>query len=130
MQGLPGSGKSTRAKELKDEIGENAVICSTDDYFMVGGVYKFNPDMLRAYHGLNLERAKDLLNEGKTVIVDNTNIETWECSRYVHHAVTMGIEIGFVRTTGNFQSTHNVPQYKLDSMRARMQILTLQTVLG
>lgn len=130
MQGVPGSGKSTRAKELKEELGDNAVICSTDDYFMVNGEYCFRPIGLSDYHSLNLERAKDLMNEGKTVIVDNTNIEAWECRRYVLHAFTLGIEILFVRVEGDYQSVHNVPQHIVENMKAKMEVLSLQTVLG
>lgn len=34
MRGLPGSGKSTKAKKLADNIG---IIFSTDDFFMIKG---------------------------------------------------------------------------------------------
>ena len=34
MRGLPGSGKSTRAKKIADNYG---IIFSTDDFFMVKG---------------------------------------------------------------------------------------------
>jgi adenylate kinase family enzyme len=47
MRGLPGSGKSTKAKKI---AGEKGVIYSTDDYFMVNGEYKYNPKMILEYH--------------------------------------------------------------------------------
>jgi adenylate kinase family enzyme len=36
MRGLPGSGKSTKAKVL---AGEQGVIFSTDDFFIVNGKF-------------------------------------------------------------------------------------------
>ena len=56
MRGPSGSGKSTLAKRL---AGNNGLILSTDDFFMTpDGEYKFDPKLLRTYHGLNQERAK------------------------------------------------------------------------
>jgi adenylate kinase family enzyme len=43
MRGLPGSGKSTKAKEL---AGEQGLVFSTDDFFMVNGKYIFDPKMI------------------------------------------------------------------------------------
>lgn len=43
MRGLPGSGKSTKAKKIAGELG---VIYSTDDFFMVNGQYVFDGKMI------------------------------------------------------------------------------------
>ena len=43
MRGLPGSGKSTKAKKI---AGEHGVIYSTDDFFMVNGVYVYDAKMI------------------------------------------------------------------------------------
>ena len=53
MRGLPGSGKSTKAKKI---AGERGVIYSTDDFFMVNGEYKYNPKMIVEYHENNFKR--------------------------------------------------------------------------
>jgi adenylate kinase family enzyme len=47
MRGLPGSGKSTKAKKIAGNFG---VIFSTDDFFMVNGKYTYNPQMIGEYH--------------------------------------------------------------------------------
>lgn len=39
MRGVPGSGKSTKAKKL---AGSNGVIYSTDDFFMKNGEYIYD----------------------------------------------------------------------------------------
>ena len=53
MRGLPGSGKSTKAKKIAGEIG---VIYSTDDLFMVDGQYKYDAKMIGEYHDKNFKR--------------------------------------------------------------------------
>lgn len=39
MRGLPGSGKSTKAKKI---AGSQGVVYSTDDFFMVKGQYVYD----------------------------------------------------------------------------------------
>ena len=81
MRGLPGSGKSTKAKEL---AGDKGVIYSTDDFFMVEGKYIYDPTKIIDYHSQNLQRTKkSMLQEQPLIIVDNTNICLWEMRRYV-----------------------------------------------
>ncbi len=81
MRGLPGSGKSTLAKKL---AGNDGVVYSTDDFFMVNGKYVFNPRMIPDYHKQNLERAILAMQKGiETIVIDNTNIKLCEMRRYV-----------------------------------------------
>ena len=81
MRGLPGSGKSTKAKKIAGDIG---VIFSTDDFFMVDGQYKFDPKMIGEYHEKNFKRTVEAMKDGKPLIViDNTNIKLWEMKNYV-----------------------------------------------
>lgn len=135
MQGWPGSGKSTFANKLKlilslESIKE-VVIYSTDDYYVEGdGVYRFNPVKLGEYHKANLERSKIALDEGKIVILDNTNINLWESREYILHAVSKGLPVEFFRVTGNWKSTHNVPDHVVMKMKQNIQDLTLEGVLA
>ena len=79
MRGIPGSGKSTLARKLAPP--EN--IFSTDDFFMVQGEYKFDPTKLGQYHGQNLDRFQNAIMNGVApIVVDNTNIQKWEYSKY------------------------------------------------
>ena len=81
MRGLPGSGKSTKAKKI---AGEHGVIYSTDDFFIVNGVYVYDAKMIVQYHDRNYKRTLEALKEGKPlIIIDNTNIKLWEMKKYV-----------------------------------------------
>jgi predicted kinase len=128
MQGASGSGKSTRAKELAQQY--NAVVFGSDEFFIVDGVYKFNPKMLGLYHKKNQERTKLALQEGKSVIVDNTNTQKWEAKPYVQAAVELGVKVMFVRCDGQYKNIHGVPDEKVLQMRNRLEELTVEECLN
>lgn len=81
MRGYPGSGKSTKAKELAERF--DAVICSADDYFMKDGNYKFNVSKLKDAHQQCQDKALNAINSGKNVIVDNTNLTIYNVVPYI-----------------------------------------------
>jgi len=124
MRGIPGSGKSTRAREL---VGEG-IIHSTDDLFMVNGEYKFNHRMLGYNHGKNLKNFIKSLELGLSpVIVDNTNVRKRDYKGYVKAAEDAGYEVEFevlplidvkVATARN---THSVPEFAIQRMIDRWQ---------
>lgn len=47
MRGLPGSGKSTKAKKIAGNVG---VVYSTDDFFMVNGKYMYDSKLIGDNH--------------------------------------------------------------------------------
>lgn len=133
LRGIPGSGKSTKAKEL---VGEGA-IHSTDDLIESQGDYrKFFSDMISSgnfgplseMHRNNHLNAVNSMKSGVTpVIIDNTNIRPSEAKNYVESALKLGysddnikfVEIG----TGGLlaeqlaeRNTHGVPLDKIKSM--------------
>lgn len=145
MQGVPGSGKSTLAKMLMlgHDYGNNIAICSTDAYHHEdnGGKsrYVFKLERSKEYHALNQHDCRYQLEQGRSVIVDNTNIRRWEARPYVEMAVTRNIPIIFIRVTsqiltegryGNFKSIHEVPEEKIQYMRDNMETLTVESCLS
>lgn len=93
MRGLPGSGKSTKAAEIA--LKRDAVVCSTDDYFVrPGGAYAWYAAELSAAHAWNLKRAQRWLSEGDSVIVDNCNVKRAHFQPYLDLAPLFdGVEI-------------------------------------
>jgi predicted kinase len=133
MRGIPGSGKSTKAKQLAG----GGSIHSTDDVIEDMGDYNeffanmvtnkdFSP--LSKVHNINFQNAVTSMKNGVTpVIIDNTNIRPNEAKNYVEAALNLGysddnikfVEIG----TGGLsaeelaqRNTHGVPLDKIKSM--------------
>ena len=133
MRGIPGAGKSTKAKEL---VGSGQIF-STDDRIESQGDYReffkkmidnknFAP--LSKVHNLNFNMAKKAMEDGVSpVVVDNTNIKANEPKNYIEAALNMGyadnnikfIEVG----TGGLsaeelanRNTHGVPLDKIEAM--------------
>lgn len=133
MRGIPGGGKSTKAKQL---VG-NGVIHSTDDLIEANGDYNeffanmvakgdFSP--LGQMHKSNFNNAVTSMKNGVSpVIIDNTNIRANEPKNYIEAALNLGyadnnikfVEIG----TGGLsaeelaqRNTHGVPLDKIKSM--------------
>ena len=150
MRGIPGSGKSTKAKSL---VGQGA-IHSTDDVIEAGGDYnEFFAKMIAAkdfsplsrVHSTNLKNAIASMKSGVSpVIIDNTNIKQNESKAYVTAALEMGyadnnIKFVDIGTAGleaadlAKRNAHGVPLDKIEMMIASHTAqgpLTLQSVLG
>uniref|UniRef100_A0A1A8CBZ1 NEDD4 binding protein 2-like 2 n=1 Tax=Nothobranchius kadleci TaxID=1051664 RepID=A0A1A8CBZ1_NOTKA len=128
MRGLPGSGKTTRARELLP-IGPCGVILSTDDYFAQKYGYQYDPGLLGVAHEWNQSRANNALNDGRSpVIIDNTNLQAWEMKPYVKMALERGYKVDFCEpeTSWKFdplelekRNKHGVPQEKIKQMMDR-----------
>lgn len=133
MRGVPGSGKSTKAKSL---VGEG-IIHSTDDLVEATGDYRgffnkmneskdFSP--LSKMHSLNFKNAKKSMLEGiSPIVIDNTNIKSNEPKKYVESALNLGydeknimfVEVGTGGCTAEQlgeRNTHGVPLDKIKSM--------------
>ncbi len=124
MQGHSGSGKSTLAKHIANVI--DGIVLSTDDQFMVDGVYQFDPKKLGEAHAANIKLAKEAMDRGENVIIDNTNTQAWEAREYVRYAVSHDYIIRFVKAEGNFKNTHGVPDDVVQKMKDRMEPLSLE----
>lgn len=122
MRGLPGSGKSHLARRL------GGLVLSTDDFYLSGGIYRYDPTRREEAHAWNQGRAADAMHRGvEHVIIDNTCSKAWEARPYVEHAVSTGYEIRFAspRTPWAWnvaecakRNTHGVP---LDAIAAMLR---------
>ena len=149
MRGIPGAGKSTKAKSI---VGQGK-IHSTDDVIEAGGDYnEFFAKMIASKdftqlsraHSTNLKNAIASMKSGVTpVIIDNTNIKQNESKAYIVAALEMGYDdnnIKFVDigTAGleaaelAKRNAHGVPLEKIEAMIASHTAqgpLTLKSVL-
>ncbi len=150
MRGIPGAGKSTRAKQL---VG-NGEIHSTDALIEASGDYRaFFQKMVESKnymalgwkHKKNLKNATQAVSDGVSpVIIDNTNIKHADAKAYVVMALEAGLAdenikfedvgtAGLDAVTLAGRNTHGVPLDKIESMIASHKgqgEITLESVLN
>jgi predicted kinase len=150
MRGIPGAGKSTRAKEL---VG-NGEIHSTDALIEASGDYRaFFEKMVESKnymalgwkHKKNLKNATEAVANGVSpVIIDNTNIKHADAKAYVVMALEAGLadenikfedvgNAGLDAETLAGRNTHGVPLDKIKMMMASHKgqgTITLESVLN
>lgn len=123
LRGLPGSGKSTWAKNnfLKP-------IISADDFHMIDGVYKYDPTKAGEAHADCLRRfTRSLIvgDQDTTIIVDNTNTRTFELAPYVQLAIAWGADCEILYFPCTLEdaikrNTHGVPDSTILAMQVAL----------
>nr|XP_046269555.1 NEDD4-binding protein 2 isoform X2 [Scatophagus argus] len=140
LRGAPGSGKSTLARALV-EHNPGGVRLSTDDYFTQHGEYWFDPSALGEAHEWNHKRAKEAFEKGDNpIIIDNTNMQSWEMRPYVVQALKHGYKVLFREPDTWWKNkprelqrrtTHNVPLETIQRMlNGYERFVTVQSIIG
>ena len=122
VRGVPGSGKTTLAKEMVDA---NTDHFEADMFFTdKEGNYKFNPKKLSKAHRWCQKKARKALKKGRNVVVANTFIRRHELQPYLEMAIDCNAEIHYITCSGDYKNTHGVPQKKVDDMRDNIEAWT------
>lgn len=116
VRGVSGSGKSTFARELQDNIlGTRSIldvpeIFEADLAFMDQGVYKFDWTKLGKAHDDCHKGVKDRLLRGKPCIVANTLTREFELAPYFDITSQFeGLDVCVVDLYTQFGNVHGVP---------------------
>lgn len=131
LRGIPGAGKSTKAKALLNESKVGGMICSTDNFFIVNGHYKFDATKLGINHGKCFAQFTEALGwKVPLVILDNTNIKRKDFAHYVTAAKNAGYEVEEI-VVGSFddefiklcdqRNVHGVPVRNIERMARTFQ---------
>ncbi len=131
IRGFPGSGKSTLAEKLAKE--KNAVIRTTDDFFMIGGEYRWTGKFISPAHKWNQSMvAHDMFLGRECIIVPNTGIKAWEYLAYCELAADNDYEVVLLEPKTKWakdpqqcfeKCTHNVPLATIERMAKEMESL-------
>jgi len=125
LRGLPGSSKSTLAKQLGGTHFE------TDNYFLDDNKnYKFDGSKLREAHQWCQDLVSDamLLNHttghNDTIVVSNTFTKEWEMKPYMDMAKDWEYRVFsiIVENRHGGVNQHGVPDEKLQKMKDRFEV--------
>jgi predicted kinase len=122
IRGLPGSGKTTKAKQLvKDNPYSKYYHYEADHYFELTGEYKFDPAKLQNAHLWCQARVMNAMTLKKNVIVANTFVKQCEMDYYKQLAKDFGYYLEIIHCEGQFDNIHNVPKETVDRMRTNFE---------
>ena len=137
LRGVSGSGKTTVAQLFTD-----AVLISTDDYFMIPNAegvlqYQFDANSLVVNHKKCQDEVEsamrhvesqdefldDMVTVTCTIVVHNTFTQEWEMDAYYKLAETYGFTVHtlIVENRHGSQSTHDVPLDLIEKQRDRFE---------
>ena len=118
LRGLPGSGKSTRAKRMIKDKNLSWRHIEADQFHMIDGAYKYNSDIAKYAHAWCLNQAAFFLNKDNPVIVSNTFVNTKEILPYIYMANDLKACIKIADCEGDYESIHNIPDAVMQTMKS------------
>lgn len=125
LRGIPGSGKTTHARELMQYyIKENKTVTHFEaDMFFTkpDGTYDWKPSLIGVAHKWCQDKVRNALNTNDVVIVANTSLTKTEVDTYVEIGKAACADITIQRLTGNYQNVHKVPDETLQKMKEKLQ---------
>jgi predicted kinase len=121
IRGLPGSGKSTMAKNMEPTHHFEA-----DMYFMdSAGNYNYDGSKIKDAHEWCFNSTKDALIQSigtsSIVVVSNTFVKHWEMSRYIELAKELSVPITVWVAKGKYENVHSVPEEVINRMAESWQ---------
>jgi len=117
VRGLPGSGKSTFARKLRQSVHMEADMYFTNKM----GEYKYNPASLGKAHNWCQAKVFFYLKIGDDVVVSNTFTRIWEMQEYIDYCVANGHTFNVVTCEGDYGSVHGVPEDAIQRMKDRWE---------
>lgn len=117
IRGLPGSGKSTMAKEFAYHFG--TVHLETDQFW--GADYNFDITKIEEAHEWCQQTTLTELTRYDTVVVSNTFTTKKELKPYFDIAKEFGIVPNVIHCQNKFNNVHNVPEEVMKRMSERFE---------
>jgi predicted kinase len=127
IRGLPGSGKSTFAKCLLNNLPDTARLFETDQLHTDSeGKYHFAIENAAENHKFLWQCVYDHLGKGYSAIVANTFITKGQILPYICLGIQMDAKINIITCQGDYGSIHDVPEEIMDKMRENWEDFSLE----
>jgi predicted kinase len=122
IRGIPGSGKTTFAKQLA-KSHPHALHYEADDWFTnEDGTYEYRPAEIKDAHACCVSNcSKGMANGNEVIIISNTFTRHWEMDAYFLLANEHGYEVVCVIMNNCFQNVHDVPSNIVQQMKERFE---------
>ena len=127
VRGVSGSGKTTFVEEF---IGTVSLSIATDDFFVLDGVYTFDPSCLAEYHQRCIDSVESEMESPSTesycnIVVHNTFTKEWEMKAYFDLAEKYGYNVYTIVVENRHKSNnvHDVPEHVIKAQRDRFEIV-------
>lgn len=120
IRGLPGSGKTSLAKQLLKSMPIGTGHFEADMYFDLNGEYNFDIGKLNRAHMWCQDRVFAVLNRGNHCIVSNTFTTERELRIYFEiNRETTQSRPNVILCQSNYGTIHDVPAETIEKMRKR-----------
>ena len=132
VRGLSGSGKSTIAEEIVNELWDDESktfvkdFYSADDYFTdPQGNYNFDPSKLSDAHAECFSNVELVMQKNciRKIAVANTFSQSWEAQPYFKLAKKYDYSPFVLECQNDFGNIHEVPQETINAMKNRWENL-------
>lgn len=121
IRGIPGSGKTTRAKEILNSNPE-VKHYEADMYFTdENGNYTFTPSKIKNAHEWCKDNVEQALKSGNSVVVSNTFTQQWEFKPYIKLAEKYNASVVVEVVKGAYTNIHGVPTEIIEKMKMRWE---------
>jgi predicted kinase len=123
IRGLPGSGKTTFARELVPDF----LVCEADKFFITENGYEFDPSKLTEAHSWCQKIVETYMMDSELypkIAVSNTFTRDWELNPYFDLAEKYDYRVFSVIVENHHgnDSIHNVSYDTIEKMRNRFEI--------
>jgi predicted kinase len=115
IRGIPGSGKTTMAREMGLEHHYEA------DMWFERNV-PFKKELLGVAHEWCKQRVGRAMLTGQDIVVSNTFIRKWEMDAYFDLAFSFGYTVIIKIASGNYENVHGCTKETVDRMRESFEV--------